>query len=334
MFGRDVVVMGASAGGVEALKAVVQSLPADLQAAVFVAVHIPASSKSMLPMILSRSGPLPAVHAEDQATIEPGCIYIAPPDFHLIVERDRVRLSRGPRENGHRPAIDVLFRSASRAYGKRVIGIVLSGMLDDGAAGLAIIKRQGGVALVQDPNEALFDGMPNSAIAATKVDHILTASEIGAYVETLVQEPVAEDSSMTNDGLEQEARIVAEDKAARERGEQASGSPSPLTCPDCGGVLWELRDGKQLRYRCHTGHAYSVDSLASEQADALETALWSAIRVLEERAALARRMAVQAQSQNRFASQIQFEERADEAKKHADLVRQMVIQQHESQEKV
>lgn len=328
IFNHDIVTIGASAGGVEALKQLVKTLPADLSAALFVVVHFPSYSTSVLPQILNHRGKLRASHIQDGETIVSGRIYVVPPDFHGILKPGMIHLDHGPRENGHRPAIDTLFRSAAQAYGPRVVGVVLSGTLDDGSAGLAVIKSHGGVAIVQDPDEALFNGMPLSALQRVEVDHVLKIADIGTLLIELANRPLPEEP-MT-ELINQEAEIVAQDKASRERGEKPDGT-SPLTCPDCGGVLWELQQGNLIRYRCHVGHAYSIDSLVEEQASDVERALWSAVRALEEKAALARRMAIQAEQQHRLMSQKQFLQRAEEAESHADLVQQMILQQTSQQ---
>jgi two-component system chemotaxis response regulator CheB len=331
MLNCDIVVIGASAGGVDALTRLVKALPSDLPAALFVTVHFPAYEVSVLPSILTRAGSLPAKHPQDTEVIERGQIYVAPPDYHLLVQQNYICLSRGPRENGHRPAINTLFRSASQAYRERVVGVMLSGALDDGTAGLAVIKSRGGLAIVQDPNEALFDGMPRSAIENVAVDHILTLTDIASLLIEKANNPIEEEETMP-DNIETEAEIVAQDKAALERGERP-GTPAPLTCPDCGGVLWELHNSNLIRFRCHVGHVYSADTLLAEQSDDVERALWSAVRALEEKAALARRMATQAQQQNRFLSKAQFNERAQESAHHAALIREVIYQQSEFRER-
>lgn len=328
MVRRDIIVVGASAGGVETLFRLVKVLPADFPAAILVAVHVSASGPSMLPNILSRAGLLPVSHPKDQDPIVQGQIYIAPPDYHLLIQTDRLHLGHGPRENGFRPSIDVLFRSAAYAYGPRVVGVILSGALDDGTAGLAIVKAHGGVALVQDPDEAMFKGMPQSAIQHINIDGIFKIDALAEQLSQLVQASIEESVIMPEPEsaipLDQEAKIVAKDKEALERGERP-GQPSPMTCPDCGGVLWELQNDGLLRFRCHVGHVYSLDSLASEQADAVEIALWSAVRALEEKAALARRMAFQAKQQNRSISEAQFNKRAQEVEEHAARVREILL---------
>nr|RNJ65721.1 MAG: chemotaxis protein CheB [Leptolyngbya sp. IPPAS B-1204] len=337
------IVIGASAGGVEALSQLVQHLPADLAAALFVVVHFPPHSISLLPKILSRAGPLPAKHVQDQAAIQPGAIYVAPPNHHLLVRRGYMRLSHGPRENGHRPAIDTLFRSAARAYGPQTVGVILSGTLGDGTAGLRVIHAAGGITVAQDPEEALFDSMPRTAIESVPIDYVLKIEAIAQLLEQLTaswtpsqpfqkhgnqhtaQNRTEEEPAVTH-GMDREDEMVAQDKAILEQGKRP-GTASTFTCPDCGGVLWELRENNIIRYRCHVGHAYSLDSLVSEQADDLERALWSAVRALEEKAALARRMAAQARHQHRALSEAQFLDRANEATQHADLVRQVILQQ-------
>lgn len=327
---HKIIVIGASAGGVEATVQLVECLPADFPASLFVALHFPAYSTSLLPQILSRAGALPAVHPHNEDAICPGKIYVAPPNYHLLVHRNHIALSLGPRENGHRPAIDTLFRSAAQSHGHSTIGVILSGTLDDGTAGLMSIHSQGGVTIVQDPNEALFNGMPCSAIENAKVDHVLKISEIALLLIQLANDPVEEateeDKDMTPDEINLESEIVAQNKAELEQGKHP-GNASTLTCPDCGGVLWELRDGDLVRFRCHVGHAYSLDSLLSEQAADLERALWSATRALEEKAALLRRMATHAHQQNLSRSEAQFLERARDAAQSAVLMRQMIAQQ-------
>ena len=319
-----VIAIGASAGGIEALVQLTKKFPSDLPAAVLVVVHFPSYGKSVLPQILNRRGVLPVSHAQDGAAIVPGQIYIAPPDYHLLVQPGSICLSHGPRENGHRPAIDMLFRSVARVYQSRAIGVVLSGALDDGTIGLELIKSQGGIAIVQDSEEALFDSMPCSAIANVEVDYVLRIADIAETLSKLVTRPTLEDPMTPDDQIKQEADIVAEDKAALERGEY-SGRSSAVTCPECGGVLWELQKDSIVHFRCHVGHAYSLDSLIAEQSEMVEQALWAAVRALEEKAALARRMASHAHQQNRRLTENQFQQRAHEAGHSAELLRQILL---------
>ena len=270
MSGHDVIVIGASAGGVEALVALVHDLPPDLPAALFVVLHIPPYGTSVLPAILSRKGPLPARHPTDGEAIQPGHIYIAPPDYHLLIDGDRIRLSRGPNENGHRPAIDTLFRSAARSAGPRVIGVVLSGALDDGTAGLQAMKMRGGLAVVQDPEDALFSSMPRSAVDNVAVDHVLPLSAIAPALATLTRQPVPEqEEAAVPDEMEIEVGVAEMDMAALEA--DRAGAPSGYACPDCHGVLWEVQEGELVRFRCRVGHAYSPDSLLASQSRAWRT---------------------------------------------------------------
>lgn len=317
----SIIVIGASAGGVETLTQLVKLLPRELDAAVLVVLHFPSYGTSVLPSILSRAGTLPAKHPEDGEALRSGHIYVAPPDYHLVVEPGRVRLSHGPRENGHRPAIDPLFRSAAMAYQRRVIGVILTGMSDDGTAGLAMVKQKGGIAIAQDPEEALFNGMPTSAIANVAIDYVLPIAEIASV---LVKRSNHQTFNRAIDNKrDPDVEIIQQDKALAEQGKPQK-EPSIFTCPDCGGVMWELNHDGILRYRCHVGHVYSTDSLAAEQSDAVEGALWTAVRSLEERASLARRLAHQAQMNDRTLSAKQFIEKANDAAKHAQLIRQII----------
>jgi len=325
MPGHDIIVVGASAGGVEALVALASGLPRNLPAAVFVVLHIPAQSPSLLPEILGRSGPFLALSAVDGMAIEHECIYVAPPDHHLLVEPGHVHVVRGPRENRHRPALDPLFRSAAHAYGPRVVGVVLTGALDDGTAGLLAVKRRGGIAVVQDPDEALYPGMPRSALANVAVDYTLPLSAIGPFLARLAREPAAEEGAYpVPEDMEMEAKLVGMDMATM-NGSERAGKTSPFSCPECGGVLWELQDGELLRFRCRVGHAFSVDSILAEQSDVLEEALWAALKTLEESASLSRHLASQARKRGQSHVAERFEERLRRAERHAALIRQLLI---------
>lgn len=327
-----IIVIGASAGGVEALVQLISNLPADFPASVFVVVHFPTDSTSILPKILTRRGRLKAVHPQDGELIQPNHIYVAPPDYHLVLESETVRLSRGPRENGHRPAIDTLFRSAAHTYREQVIGVVLSGSRDDGTVGLAVIKQEGGIAIAQDPDEALFSSMPRSAIERVEIDYILNIIDIGSILIELVDRP-NESLNLMPERAQADSDVVFENKAALEQGDHTDNVASMLTCPDCGGVLWELQDDSLLRFRCHVGHAYSMDSLVKEQSDDVERALWSALRALEEKASLARRMGNHAKAQDRSLSATRFLDRAEEAYQQAALVRKIILEQKKTEVK-
>lgn len=319
---RDIIVVGASAGGVNVLIQLVHSLPAELPAALFVTLHLPASSDSHLPRILNRAGSLSAVHPEDGDIIQPGHIYISPPDCHLLIDGTTIRLSRGPKENGHRPAIDPMFRTAAYSHKQRVIGVILSGLLDDGTAGLAVVKRQGGIAIVQDPQEALFDSMPKSAIAQVEVDYVLPTVEIAS---TLIEQAGESINVAEIADLQPEADPVNQDIAAFEQGETPGNMTSTITCPTCGGVMWEIDKGNGMRFRCHVGHAYSADSLMSEQAATVESALWSAVRILEEQAALSKRLANRARENQQMRSERQFLERSHDSEKQAAIIRDIIL---------
>ncbi len=330
---HDIVVVGASAGGVEALVELAGLLPAGLPAAVLVVLHMPAYGHSVLPDILSRRGPLPAKHAVNGEPIRTGRIYVAPPDHHLMVRDGSILLTRGPAENNHRPAVDALFRAAARAYGPRAVGIVLTGTLDDGTAGLQSIKSRGGLALVQDPNEALFTGMPVSAIENVAVDEIATIAGLARTVVRLAGENKAgENKAGVQVQHEQAAQkgvpvvseleedvAAAESDLSRLEG-RTEGRPSGFSCPDCHGVLWEISEGELIRYRCRVGHAFSPQSLLAAQSENLEEALWTALRALEESAAMAERLQARAAERGHKLSAQQFGHQAQDARHRARIV--------------
>jgi two-component system, chemotaxis family, protein-glutamate methylesterase/glutaminase len=294
MSGHDIIVIGASAGGVEALVKVVRGLPADLPAAVFVVLHIPAQSPSLLPAILSRAGRLPAVHPTDDTKIEHGCIYIARPDHHMLIEQDHICVVRGPKENRHRPAVDPTLRSAALTYGPRVIGVILTGALDDGTAGLLAVKRRGGIAVVQDPKDALYPSMPQNAIEYVDVDHIVPLSQIASLLKRLVDEKIAAEAGYpVPQDMNNEVSAAAMDRNASNEHDHI-GIPSVYSCPECGGVLWEIQDHSLLRFRCRVGHAFTSETMQAQQDEALEEALWTALKTLEESASLTQRMLQQA----------------------------------------
>jgi two-component system chemotaxis response regulator CheB len=323
MAGHDIVVIGGSAGSVEALQRLVAGLPADLPAAIFIVVHFPAEGTSMLPDILTRAGALPAQHAEDGEPIERRRIYVARPGCHLLLNPGRLRVSSGPKENGHRPAVDPLFRTAAQAYGPRVLGVVLSGNLDDGTAGLLAIKEAGGAAVVQDPADALYPSMPRSAIAHVPVDHVARLADLPALITSLV----------SSNGAARDQRHVeefmadsfepgpAEDDPLVRQTPDSDGVPSTFTCPECKGALWEARRGELTTYRCRVGHAFTADSLLQEQAQALEAALWTALRSLEEHAALARRIARSAGKRGHPDTASALTEQAMDSEHHASVIR-------------
>jgi two-component system, chemotaxis family, protein-glutamate methylesterase/glutaminase len=312
-FQRDIVVIGASAGGVEALTQIIRQLPGTLGAAVFVVLHVPPTGTSVLPQILERSGSMPASPAEHGQAFEHGHIYVAPADHHMLLEDRGITLTRAPRENGHRPAVDPLFRSAARAHGPRVIGVLLSGANDDGTAGLQAVKLGGGATLVQDPADALYPTMPRSAIRHGTADHVASVAQLPDELRRLVDTPV--EKADNEPGKRMEAKPSQPDRA--DRGHE-SGEISGLTCPECGGALWETHEGDLARFRCHVGHAYSPSSLETDQAQALEMALWAALRSLQERGDLFRRLA------RRSAAGRRFLERAEACDEHAAVLRRLI----------
>jgi two-component system, chemotaxis family, protein-glutamate methylesterase/glutaminase len=279
---RDLVVIGASAGGVGALQKLLAALPANLNAAVLIAMHLAPNEPSRLPAILEAVSRMPVKAARDNEPLRVGTVNVAVPDHHLLVERDRVRLSRGPREVHTRPAVDVLFRSAAVYHGTRTIGIVLTGALDDGTAGLWAIKEKGGIAIAQLPADAEFPSMPLSAIQHVAVDHVLRIDQMPALLETLVS-AVAQDTpeAAKEDPLFIETRIALEDRAL-ESGIRTLGTPSFYTCPECHGSLVQIREGTIKRYRCHTGHAFTERALVEQGLETIEMSVWSTIAHLEE----------------------------------------------------
>jgi two-component system chemotaxis response regulator CheB len=318
---RDIVVLGASAGGVEALLGVLTGVAAGYAGTIFVVLHVPASG-SALPGILTRRTALEATHPEDGEAIRPGRIYVAPPDRHLVIEDRRVRVLRGPRQNGHRPAVDPLFRSAARVYGPRVLGVVLSGALDDGTLGLAEIKQEGGYVVAQDPEEALYPSMPTSAARTVGVDAVLTASEIGTLINAVAPADARETGAPVPE--QQTSETAAVDPLHQV--DDAPGTASVYSCPECGGVLMEHDRSERLHFLCRVGHAYSPGVLAEKQQEGIEDALWGAIRALEESASLARRLATRASDAAAHAAVKRFREREQQAMKSAAQLRTVVSQ--------
>jgi two-component system chemotaxis response regulator CheB len=281
MQGHDIIVIGASVGGVEALSNLVVQFPEDLAATIFVVQHISPTATGQLAQILDRASPLPASLAQDSESFELGHIYVAPPDHHLLVKQGCLRVTRGLRENRVRPAIDPLFRSAAVAYGARVVGVVLTGLQNDGTSGLLAIKRCGGIAMVQDPADALYPDMPTNALEQVEVDYCVPVLKMGALLYRLTQEPAAATPSIPED-LRIEVGIAENPNAHSDRIAELGASVS-MICPDCGGPLWELRDEKLRRYRCRLGHAFTAESLLEGQSEAIEYALWAAVRTMEDR---------------------------------------------------
>ncbi|MGY1592222.1 chemotaxis protein CheB [Geodermatophilus sp. SYSU D00708] len=321
---RDLVVIGASAGGVEALRELLAGLPADLPAAVLVVLHMPSSGRSSLPRILARVSALPVRAAEDGAPLQPGTVTVCLPDHHLMVLDSTVSLTRGPRENGHRPAIDVLFRSAARAAGARVVAVVLSGALDDGTAGMVAVRSRGGVGVVQDPEDAMYASMPLHALEVGGAEHAVPVAEMGTLLVRLLAEKVeVEDVPPPTDLMETETAMAELDGDTFDD-EDRPGVPSGFGCPTCHGALFAITEGAMERYRCRVGHAWSPEALAEEQSQALEGALWMALRGLEERAALSLQMGRRAQERGHQHSALRFQQRHDEVQDAAALLRRLL----------
>jgi two-component system chemotaxis response regulator CheB len=328
---RDIIVIGGSAGAPGVLNEIVSGLPADLAASIFIVTHVPIHGSMLLAGLLAARTDLPVSYAEDGEPIRPGRILLAPPDRHLLLEPDRVRLGLGPRENLARPAIDPLFRSAALAFGGRVVGVVLTGMLSDGAAGLFAIKQVGGATVVQDPQSAYAADMPRAAIAAAAPDHIVTPDAIAPLITSLAHEeaPMGRPPS-------QELRIEVETAAGAALGSGrliGIAAPSPLSCPDCSGVLSELKGEGPLRYRCQIGHAYSVEVVDRQQDAALERAFNVALRIVEERITLVGRLVEDARAQGNISAALLHEARAKDYKEQAEILRKAVIgkvEQHET----
>ena len=322
---RDIIVIGASAGGLSAFNRIVKQLPEELNAAIFIVWHLSPYSNSMLPEILNRAGKLKAKHPNDGEPIELGKIYIAPPDHHLLLESGRIRLTKGPKENRFRPAIDPLFRSAAYAYGSRVVGVVLTGALDDGTAGLWAIKDRGGIAVVQDPAEAEQPSMPASALKNVEVDHCLPVSEIPPLLVTLTEQPSGDgDRPAVSEELGIETKIALGADAA-DLDVQQLGEVSEFTCPDCHGSLIQLTNDKLLRFRCHTGHSFGSASLLAELTDSVEDSVWTAIRAVEERIRLLKHLAQHASDLKQTEATSTLYRELQENERRADLLRQAAM---------
>jgi two-component system, chemotaxis family, protein-glutamate methylesterase/glutaminase len=323
----SLVVVGASAGGVEPLREIISALPADLAAAVVVVLHVPREG-SRLPEILTRAAQMPAAHATSGEPLAAGRIYVAPPDRHLLVRDGRAVVVRGPRENSARPAIDPLFRSAALEFAARTVAVVLSGVRNDGALGARAISEQGGCVIVQDPADADFPGMPESAIARDHPDRVLPATAIAPAIVKAVQRlsqeaPVSENE---RDEMALETRYAELDRDTVEQWDPP-GTPSPFSCPACGGVLWEVDDGLQ-RFRCRVGHAYTADGVLDEESEEIDKALWAAYRALQERADLSTRSATRARERGSRGVAERFDEQAGASLDQAELIRSILLERN------
>ncbi|MFT3695969.1 MAG: chemotaxis protein CheB [Kofleriaceae bacterium] len=321
MLKRDIVVVGASAGGVEALRDLISGLSSDLDASIFVVLHVPPYAPSRLPEVLAKHTPFEVVHAGDGWAVRRKCIYVAPPDHHLILEGERMIVRRGPKENRFRPSVDALFRSAAYVYRARTIGVVLSGALDDGTSGLWSIKRMGGLAVIQDPTEALYSDMPDSARRHINVDHVMSAGSIGPLIGKLTVE-TPEGRSVSHELLYRlalEASIAARDDAF-EDGILDWGIRTSFTCPECHGALTRIEEELIVRFRCHTGHAFSASSLLSGITSTIEQSLWSAMRAVEEQAMLLEHLAHEFMESGQAAEAKLFADKSFEARARARVI--------------
>jgi two-component system chemotaxis response regulator CheB len=312
---RDIIVVGASIGGLDALCTLLREVPRNLPASIFVVMHV--GEASALGSILDRCGAMPVVEAREGEKIERGRAYVAPSDRHLLLNNGQISLSRGPRENRHRPAIDPLFRSAARTYRERVIGVILTGALDDGSAGLFAVKSRGGIAIVQDPLEALDAGMPRSALRNVDVDHCVPLAEMPALLVKLTH-----------------ARIRLSQKDGKEKGKKRNMSQAKkpgfrddavsFVCPECNGPLYETREGKLVKFSCQIGHSFSPESLTAAHADALERALWIAVRTLNERIAIHEALAQQQRELENTLLAERLAETASSASHDVKLIREIL----------
>ncbi len=314
-----IIVIGASAGGMQALKRLLAQLPSDFPAPVFIVNHMsPDTTGEVLVRVLDEAGPLPCQQGANGQQFEKGRIYLAPSDRHMLIDDGHVLITKGARENRSRPAIDPLFRSAAVAYGNRVIGVILTGFLDDGTSGMMAIRRCGGVCIAQDPDDADHADMPRSVMVNVGVDHCLPIADMGVLLSTLAREAPHQAVPAPNDVVIEAriARRVLSDLPSVE----ALGDLVPFNCPDCGGVLWQIKDGDILRYRCHTGHAFTSAVLLAEQSARIEETLWTALRMFEERQNLLATM----NSRPEGKSAIALTERINDAEVHIERIRAML----------
>jgi two-component system chemotaxis response regulator CheB len=319
--GRNIIVVGAAAGGLEALDQLIGQLPTDLPASIFIVQHMdPHNSGEPLLRRLSRHQAFHPKLAEDGDRFKPGRLYIAPPDNHLLLKKNKLLVTKGARENRNRPGIDPLFRSAAVAHGSRVIGVLLTGMEDDGTAGLIAIKRCGGVTVAQDPRDAAYSGMPMSALDNADVGYCVPIAEMGPLLTTLVSQPHGKSKAVPED-VRTEAviaeRVLSDISQVNTLGEQV-----PYNCPGCGGVLWKVDGPGEKRYRCHTGHSYTELALLASQSEKIEEMLWISLRMFEERKNLLTSMGEKSKT---AAIRSQNRRQARETQGYIDRIRAMLL---------
>lgn len=318
---QRIIVMGASTGGFEAFKKIIKDLPADFIPPIFIVWHMSPDIRGVLPQVLNRTNKIFAAHAYDDEAIKPNRIYVAPPDHHMLIQKGRIRITRGPKENRFRPAVDPLFRSAAYAYDKHVIGVVLSGALDDGTAGLWTIKHYGGIAIVQDPLDAEVSSMPENARREVNTNYCVPAAEIPGLLIRLSKEPTPENIAIMKDDQTKKEIEIAAEESALEKGILQFGELTPYTCPECHGVLSRLQNDKIVRYRCHTGHAYSVDTLMASLTEKIEDSLYSAIRGMDESIILLNHLGDHYAEANHPKLAALYFKKAKEAEERSNLVR-------------
>jgi len=319
---HDIVVMGASYGGLAAYTRILSRLQKDFPASIFLVLHISPRHPSYLEQILSGRVRLRVIQPKGGEKPEKGTLYVAPPNRHLILKEDHIAVVKGPRENLARPSIDVLFRSAAVAYKTSVIAVLLTGLLDDGVSGLSAVKRCGGITIVQDPAEAEAPDMPNAAISHAPVDHILTLEEIAARLQEIVDSP-AEKPSRIPEELMDEVKI-SEHESMDLADMEKIGDLTPFTCPECGGVMWSVKNEPLSRFICHTGHSFTTEAYISEQAKLIENSLWSAVRFMQERVKVLEKMVATDKENGRSRSAVEYEKKIQELKHHAHVIRRLI----------
>ena len=322
MANRDILAIGASAGGVQALAFLAKNFPRDFPAAIVVTIHLSSEGRSILDELLSRAGCLPATFAQRHDTLRKGQIYIAPADRHLILEGDTILLGHGPRENNARPAIDPMMRSVAACCGPRMIGVVLTGTLSDGASGLWATDQCGGITVVQDPSDAAFPEMPMNALNRVSPDHVVRLEAMPKLLTTLVSQPAGIPMPIPESvGFEVE---IAKGRQSSIEEMDRIGKRSGLACPDCHGVMWEIDEGELVRYRCHVGHTYTAEPMSLALDENLRRALASALRALEERRSLARKLEKQAEKNNHARLAASWARRGEEYEKELMVIRDSV----------
>ncbi|WP_328475607.1 chemotaxis protein CheB [Actinoplanes sp. NBC_00393] len=318
---RDLIVIGGSAGAHAALRTLLARLPADLPAAVLVVTHMAPGARSALAEMLAKESALPVITAADGEKVRPGHVHVAVPDRHLVIGAgDVLRLSAGPRENRARPAVDALFRAAARWCGSRVAGVVLSGSLDDGAAGLAAVVQHGGMAFVQEPREARFPGMPTAALAAVPSATAAPAAELARLIGKVAGQPV-EDVGAADEVLIWETDMIADGRTEADR----PGDPVALGCPECGGGMYRVRTGRAVHYVCHVGHSWSPGAFVAASDDGIETALWTAVSAMQEKVTILLELAMQAERSGDQKGRQVYRAEADRVGRDAELVRTRVL---------